>query len=53
VPGAVNAEVAIALPGGGTIAATVTCDSAEELGLAAGMPATALFKASSVIVGVL
>ena len=52
VPGAVNAEVAIALPGGGTIAATVTRDSAEELELAAGMPATALFKASSVIVGV-
>jgi molybdate transport system regulatory protein len=51
VPGAVNAEVTIALPGGGTIAATVTRDSAEMLELAAGMPATALFKASSVIVG--
>lgn len=52
VPGAVNAEVTIALPGGGTIAATVTMDSAATMGLAAGMPATALFKASSVIVGV-
>ncbi len=51
VPGAVNAEVTIALPGGGTIAATITLDSAEVLELAAGMPATALFKASSVIVG--
>ncbi|GGY56206.1 TOBE domain-containing protein [Pseudoduganella albidiflava] len=53
VPGAVNAEVTIALPGGGTIAATVTRDSAEGLELVAGMPATALFKASSVIIGVL
>lgn len=52
VPGAVNAEVTIALPGGGTIAATVTRDSAEGLALVAGMAATALFKASSVIVGV-
>jgi molybdate transport system regulatory protein len=52
VPGAVNAEVTIALPGGGTIAATVTRDSAEGLALTAGVPATALFKASSVIVGV-
>ncbi|QBE62285.1 TOBE domain-containing protein [Pseudoduganella lutea] len=52
VPGAVNAEVTIALPGGGTIAATVTQDSALGLELVAGMPATALFKASSVIVGV-
>lgn len=52
VPGAVNAEVTIALPGGGTIAATVTQGSAAMLELAAGMPATALFKASSVIVGV-
>jgi molybdate transport system regulatory protein len=51
VPGAVNAEVTIALPGGGTIAATVTRESVEVLELAAGMPATALFKASSVIVG--
>jgi molybdate transport system regulatory protein len=52
LPGAVNTEVAIALPGGGTIAATVTRASAEEMGLAVDMPATALFKASSVIVGV-
>lgn len=49
--GAVNSEVTIALPGGGTIAATVTRDSEETLALAEGMPATALFKASSVIVG--
>jgi molybdate transport system regulatory protein len=50
--GAVNAEVTIALPGGGTIAATVTRASAEALELAPGLAALALFKASSVIVGV-
>ncbi|QGZ42050.1 molybdate transport system regulatory protein [Pseudoduganella flava] len=52
VPGPVSADVTIALPGGGTIAATVTRASADEMALADGMPATALFKASSVIVGV-
>ncbi|PXW15447.1 TOBE domain-containing protein [Paraburkholderia caballeronis] len=50
--GAVNAEVVIAAPGGAQIAAIVTNDSVDRLGLAAGKPATALFKASSVIVGV-
>lgn len=51
VPGAVNTEVSIDLPGGGVIAAIVTRDSGEALGLAAGGVATAVFKASSVIVG--
>jgi len=50
--GAVNAEVVIAAAGGAQIAAIVTNDSVDRLGLAAGKPATALFKASSVIVGV-
>lgn len=49
--GAVNAEVSIALPGGGTIAAIVTRASGERLGLAVGGVATAIFKASSVIIG--
>jgi len=52
LPGAVHADVSIALPGGGTVGATVTTDSCAALGLAVGMPATALFKASSVILGV-
>jgi molybdate transport system regulatory protein len=52
VPGAVNADVSIALPGGGTMGATVTLESCAALALEEGMEATALFKASSVIIGV-
>jgi molybdate transport system regulatory protein len=51
-PGAVNSEVSIALPGGATVAATVTRDSEQSMALETGMEATALFKASSVIIGV-
>lgn len=50
--GAVNAEVVIQLPGGNAVCAIITLDSATELGLAEGQPATAIFKASHVIVGV-
>ena len=50
--GAVNAEVVIASTGGAQIAAIITNDSVDRLGIAAGKPAVALFKASSVIVGV-
>jgi len=50
--GAVNSEVVLDLPGGGSVVAIVTNDSAKSLGLAIGMPTTAVFKASSVIVGV-
>lgn len=54
-PGAVNAEVVIELAGGDealTVAAIVTQESANSLGLTPGVEATAIFKASSVIVGV-
>lgn len=51
-PGAVNTEVVIDVAPGTSVAAIVTNESAERLGLAAGKPATAIFKASSVIVGV-
>ncbi|WP_420955163.1 TOBE domain-containing protein [Burkholderia gladioli] len=50
--GAVNAEVAIAAPGGAQVVAIVTNDSVDRLGLAPGKPASAIFKASSVIIGV-
>lgn len=51
-PGAVNAEVDIELVGGEKVAATVTNDSVETLGLRKGQPATAVFKAGAVIIGV-
>ena len=50
--GAVNSEVVIALAGGGSVAATITNESVDVLGLEEGAAATALFKASSVILGV-
>jgi molybdate transport system regulatory protein len=51
-PGAVNTEVVLDLAVGGTVAAVITNDSAVALELAEGTPASAMFKASSVIVGV-
>jgi molybdate transport system ATP-binding protein len=50
--GAVNAEIVIDVGGGASIAAIVTQASATALGLAPGSAAIALFKASSVVVGV-
>lgn len=50
--GAVNAEVVIDLGGGLSVAAVVTNESVSSLGLTVGQPASALFKASSVILGV-
>jgi len=52
MPGAVNTEVVLDLTGGGSIAAIITNESARSLELAEGRTATAMFKASSVIVGV-
>lgn len=52
VPGAVNTEVVIDLPGGSSVAAIITNESATVLELKEGDAATAMFKASSVIVGV-
>ena len=50
--GAVNAEVVLALEGGGeTVVAIITNDSASHLGLKEGMRAYAIVKASWVILG--
>jgi molybdate transport system regulatory protein len=51
-PGAVSAEVVLDLDGGGSIGATVTQASLQDLGFEIGLRATALFKASSVILAV-
>jgi len=51
-PGAVNAEVVLDLDGGESIAAVITLDSVKALGLAPGSKATALIKASNVLLGV-
>ena len=50
--GAVNTEVDIELSGGQKVAATVTNDSVETLGLRKGQAATAVFKAGAVILAV-
>lgn len=52
VEGPVSCEVDIELPGGNTVSAVITDGSAKRLGLKVGGTATALFKASSVILGV-
>ena len=51
-PGAVNAEVVVELPNGVALAAMVTQASADALHVEVGQSVTALFKASSVIIGV-
>lgn len=50
--GQVNSEVAIALPGGTTVHATITHEAVTELGIHEGSGVTAVFKASAVILGV-
>ncbi len=50
--GAVNDEVVVELGGGSSVVAIVTHASAQALQLAEGVEITAMFKASSVIVGV-
>ncbi|MFT3734305.1 MAG: TOBE domain-containing protein [Rhodocyclaceae bacterium] len=52
VLGPVSAEVVIALPGGADVFASITRDAADELGLKEGMSATAVIKASGVMLAV-
>lgn len=53
VPGAVNAEVCIELESGQVIAAMVSLESLDTMGLEEEQAAYAIFKASSVMLGVL
>lgn len=50
--GAVSSLIGLTLPGGSIITASVTNDAVEALGLAVGQPATAVFKAYSVMLAV-
>ncbi|MGC3965453.1 MAG: TOBE domain-containing protein [Rhodocyclaceae bacterium] len=50
--GPVSAEVGVKLADGSVVSASITREAANELGLAVGVPATAVIKASSVIIGV-
>lgn len=50
--GAVNTEVAITLPGGTMVYSVVTNEAVMELGLKEGSDASALIKASHVILGI-
>jgi molybdate transport system regulatory protein len=50
--GEVNAEVVIELKGGNSVVSTITSESIEALELNTGNPATAVFKAGAVILGV-
>ena len=52
IEGPVNTEVDVEIGGGNTISAVITHDSSARLELKAGGHACALFKASSVILGV-
>lgn len=52
IEGPVNTEVDIEIGGDTTVSAVITHDSATRLGLQEGGHACAMFKASSVIIGV-
>lgn len=50
--GAVSSLIGVTLPGGAVVTASVTNDAVDALGLAAGQPATAVFKAYAVMLAV-
>jgi molybdopterin-binding protein len=52
IPGMVNTEVILELPGGTEIISIITKESADKLGLAVGKETYAIIKASNVIIGV-
>ncbi len=52
ITGPVMSEVTLSLPGGNSVSAIITRESAKSTGLKEGMNAIAIFKASAVIVGI-
>ena len=52
IPGAVNDEITIELPGGSTVTSIITSASVKQLGLAVGKPVSAIIKASDVLLAV-
>jgi len=52
IPGAVNSEIILELPGGAQVVSIITKESAESRGLAPGKTAYAVIKASNVMIGV-
>ena len=50
--GAVNAEVSVALPGGGEIVSVITKTSVKSLKLKKGSPVVAVIKASDILLAV-
>lgn len=52
IPGAVNDEITIELPGGSTVTSIITSASVKRLGIAVGEPVSAIIKASDVLLAV-
>ena len=52
VPGAVNSEITVELPGGQQIVSVITKTSAEHLQLKVGKDVCAVVKSSDVMIGV-
>jgi len=52
ISGVVNAEVSVALPGGGEVVAVITKSSAKSLKLKKGSPVVAVIKASDILLAV-
>jgi molybdopterin-binding protein len=52
IPGAVNSEVILELPGGTLITSVITKESVESLGLKEGKEAYAVIKASNVMIAI-
>jgi molybdopterin-binding protein len=50
VPGIVNSEIVIELPGGAQIVSIITKESADNMGLTVGKEASAVIKSSNVMI---